>query len=84
MNSGLVHPCNPASFHAAQSDCLLLPVKVATGILMLAQYTDHNNVVISLQEINHMSFNRKCTDVFPQFRPESADIIFTQNLKNTG
>lgn len=35
MNSDLVHPCNPVSFHAAQSDCLLLPVKVATGILML-------------------------------------------------
>lgn len=36
VNSDLVHPCNPASFHVAQSDCLLLPVKVATGILMLA------------------------------------------------
>lgn len=35
VNSDLVHPCNPVSFHAAQSDCLLLPVKVATGILML-------------------------------------------------
>lgn len=36
MNSDQVHPVTPVSFHAAQSDCLLLPVKVATGILMLA------------------------------------------------
>lgn len=31
VNSDLVHPCYPVSFHIA----LLLPVKVATGILML-------------------------------------------------
>lgn len=36
VNSDLVHPCNPASFHAAQSDCLLLSVLVVSSILMRA------------------------------------------------
>lgn len=60
VNSDLVPPCNPASFHAAQSDCLLLPVKMAIGILTGLIYRD-----ISLQEINHMLFNSLCMGMSP-------------------
>ena len=74
VNSDLVHPCNPASFHAAQSDCLLLSVLVASSILMLACQTAY----INLHDINHSPLNRQCTDVF-QLRP-----IMAHNRKNTG
>lgn len=36
VNSDLVHPCNPASFHVAQICLKLLPVEMTAGILMLA------------------------------------------------
>lgn len=35
VNSDLVHPCNPASFHVAQCGCYLTPVEMRAGILML-------------------------------------------------
>ncbi|ENE28477.1 hypothetical protein ECP03022934_3434 [Escherichia coli P0302293.4] len=31
-----------------------------------------------------MPFNGQCEDIFHQFRPGSADIIITHNLKNAG
>lgn len=46
MNSGLVHPCNPVSFHVTHYSAKLAPGTLITGITEV-----HNHFTINLQII---------------------------------
>lgn len=55
VNSDLVHPCNPVSFHVAHIQLMLTP-----GTLIIVLIEVQNDFIINRQKTYYMSCNELC------------------------